>query len=169
MTPDLLTFPVNDPPPHHTHTHSFEQCTSEVCRCGVARCHQGTLLRGCVSLWTYNVVYIVCVGGIHLWLHSCTYTHTHRVVRHRMAADGPFNVTDKLRVDIFVDKKLIGRKQVLSSLHEGKANTEVHRWASHQEREGEGDIMIYSQPTHPSLPLHPWPFFSNCFREWKPV
>ena len=86
-------------------------------------------------------------------IHTHTHTHTHRVVRHRMAADGPFNVTDKLRVDIFVDKKLIGRKQVLSSLHEGKANTEVGGQVT--KREGGGDIMIYSQPTLPSLPLHP--------------
>jgi hypothetical protein len=47
-----------------------------------------------------------------------------------MAADGPFNVIDKFRIDIFVEKKLIGRKQILSSLHEGKANMEVGRQIS---------------------------------------
>ena len=107
-------------PPHthtHTHTHSIEQCASEVCRCGVTRCHQGTVLCGCVSLGHYSKVKYACI---------CTQSHPHRVVRHRMAADGPFNVTDKFRIDIFVEKKLIGQKQILSSLHEGKANTEVY-------------------------------------------
>ena len=65
------------------------------------------------------------------------HTPTCRVVRHRMAADGPFNVTDKFRIDIFVEKKLIGRKQVLSSLHEGKANTEVGGQVTRRERGGE--------------------------------
>ena len=49
----------------------------------------------------------------------------YRVVRHRAAADGPFDVTDKFRIDIFVEKKLIGRKQILSSLHKRKSTNEV--------------------------------------------
>ena len=48
-----------------------------------------------------------------------------RVVRHRTATEGPFDVTDKFRIDVFVDKKLIGRKHVLSSLQKGKSSAEV--------------------------------------------
>ena len=77
----------------------------------------------------------------HAHTHIYTHTHTHRVVRHRMAADGPFNVTDKFRIDIFVEKKLIGRKQILSSLHEGKANPDVSRLLRERVGEGGGDIF----------------------------
>jgi len=37
-------------------------------------------------------------------------------VRHQLASEGPFDVTDKFRIDIYIDKKLVGRKQVLSTL-----------------------------------------------------
>ena len=38
------------------------------------------------------------------------------VIRNKLASDGPFDMTDKFRIDIFIDKKLVGRKQVLSTL-----------------------------------------------------
>ena len=40
----------------------------------------------------------------------------HSVVRHRAASEGPIDVTDKFRIDVSVDRKLIGRKQILSKL-----------------------------------------------------
>ena len=33
-----------------------------------------------------------------------------------MATEGPFDVSDKFRIDIFIDKKLVGRKQVTATL-----------------------------------------------------
>ena len=46
----------------------------------------------------------------------------------------------------------------------------VSRQAGERERERREEIYsIHNPPTLPSLPLHPWPFFSNCFREWKPA
>ncbi|KAL5476282.1 hypothetical protein EMCRGX_G026206 [Ephydatia muelleri] len=44
--------------------------------------------------------------------HSCVDV----VVRHKQAGDGPFDVTDKFRLDIYADGKLVGRKQIPSLL-----------------------------------------------------
>jgi len=47
-------------------------------------------------------------------------------VRHQLASEGPFDVTDKFRIDIYIDKKLVGRKQVLSTLVRRRLTTEVN-------------------------------------------
>lgn len=41
------------------------------------------------------------------------------VVRHKLATQGPFEVADKFRIDIYSDKQLVGRKQLLSRLLKG--------------------------------------------------
>ena len=48
------------------------------------------------------------------------------VVRHQLASEGPFDVTDKFRIDIYIDKQLVGRKQVLSTLVRRRLTAEVH-------------------------------------------
>ena len=55
----------------------------------------------------------------------CSFCHTPilsfcRVVRHRLASDGPYDVSDKFRIEIFLDNKPVGRKQVLSTLIKSK-------------------------------------------------
>ena len=47
------------------------------------------------------------------------------VIRHKLASEGPFDATDKFRIDIYIDKKLVGRKQVLSTLVKRKPTGEV--------------------------------------------
>ena len=51
-------------------------------------------------------------------------------MRHQLASEGPFDVTDKFRIDIYIDKKLVGRKQVLSTLVRRRLTTEVTILAS---------------------------------------
>ena len=48
-----------------------------------------------------------------------------RVVRHRQAAEGPYGVTDKFRIDISIDRKVVGRKQVTASLVRRKSPAEA--------------------------------------------
>ena len=85
----------------------------------------------------------------HTHTHTHIHTHTHtwstliRVVRHRTATGGPFDVTDKFRIDLSVNNKLIGRKQVPSSLHKGRASTEV------------GERVFINILTHPLTPPSP--------------
>ena len=50
------------------------------------------------------------------------------VIRHKLASEGPFDATDKFRIDIYIDKKLVGRKQVLSTLVKRKLTGEVKRF-----------------------------------------
>ena len=47
-----------------------------------------------------------------------------RVVRHRLAADGPYDVSDKFRVEVYFDtrdNRPVGRKQVISTLLKTKS------------------------------------------------
>lgn len=46
------------------------------------------------------------------------------VVRHKLASDGPFDMSDKFRIDIYIDKKFAGRKLVLSTLVKKKPMAE---------------------------------------------
>lgn len=50
------------------------------------------------------------------------------VIRHKLASEGPFDATDKFRIDIYIDKKLVGRKQVLSTLVKRKLTGEVKQF-----------------------------------------
>lgn len=96
---------------------------------------------------------------IQLYL-NISFAYVCRVVRHRTAADGPFDVTDKFRIDIFVDKRLIGRKQILSSLQKDKPSSDVGFHSQY-------DNNIIHPPTlclSPSLPPPPpMPFFQLYF------
>lgn len=38
------------------------------------------------------------------------------MVRHKQAGDGPFDVTDKFRLDIYADGKLVSRKHIPATL-----------------------------------------------------
>ena len=58
----------------------------------------------------------VKIKNYHISL-SCTSPCS--VVRHKLATQGPFEVADKFRIDIYSDKQLVGRKQLLSRLLKG--------------------------------------------------
>ena len=65
-------------------------------------------------MWTCKA-FIVC-NNSYIGIKLIYFYLLCSVIRHKLASEGPYDTTDKFRIDVYIDKKLVGRKQVLSNL-----------------------------------------------------